>query len=67
MEEDEVYWLPVDKDLVDFINPDLQDWQAFVDIMHRFLLAEYVLKSSGALCSAVKNRQGHPAKLSDFL
>lgn len=61
-----VYNLPVNADLIDLLNPDLQGWQDLVDAVHSILLWELELQLTGSLPSAVKDR-GCSAHIRDGL
>ena len=52
------YSVPINADVADEIGLDLDDFNTLAQILHVVLLAEYELKLTGALPSAVKDR-GH--------
>ncbi len=60
------YSIPVNADFVDELHPTLEDWQDYTCLMHQILCAEYELKLTGAIASAVKGR-GQAAHLKDLL
>lgn len=60
------YQIPVNADLIDEIYPDINDWQAIVEVVHLILVAEHTMKISGAIGSAVRNR-GCAAHVRDFV
>ena len=61
-----VYDLPVNADVVDLLNPSLDDWNSYVQVMHQVLLWELELQLTGSLPSAVKDR-GCSAHIRDCL
>lgn len=61
-----VYDLPVNADVVDLLNPSLDDWNGYVQVMHQVLLWELELQLTGSLPSAVKDR-GCSAHIRDGL
>ena len=61
-----VYDFPVNADVVDLLNPSLDDWNSYVQVMHQGLLWELELQMTGSLPSAVKDR-GCSAHVRDCL
>ena len=61
-----VYDFPVNADVVDLLNPSLDDWNSYVQVMHQVLLWELELQMTGSLPSAVKDR-GCSAHVRDCL
>ena len=51
-----VYDLPVNADVVDLLNPSLDDWNSYIEVMHQVLLWELELQLTGSLPSAVEDR-----------